>query len=435
LAVTSVQSPANSAYQVTLINGQVYLTVAKNALSSNLAYGPAVPFSFALRDAAGNTATGTTTITAVNNNLRLVNLTTGPLAGYDYSCITGSSSSDQIVGGGGGDDIFMGGRGGDLLTAGTGNETFVYGAVADSQPGSGRFDVISNFNAATATIDLSEIPGRVSSGNIKSLSSAPTTVGANSIIWYYNNSLGQTVVYVNPTNQVQKTSSRSIMKINLVGKKTSALNAGNFILPAEPSSEAPTLLVGSQSVTVNAGGTVALPINLVAADLDDQVTVTIRGLTRYETLTDNLDHKTFSGSRTTLTLAEVNSGLTLKSSYTGTGHPVNTLTVTANNTTSGETAASPSQTITVTDPAATNNEAFHGIDLSGLSLGGNSTLSHLSVGTNAAGRSTPNDDPHGHTLALQYMASSFVTASDGHDSTLMTAPPPDQQSLLSHPHA
>ena len=31
--------------------------------------------------------------------------------------------------------------------------------------------------------------------------------------------------------------------------------------------------------------------------------------------------------------------------------------------------------------------------------------------------------------------STFVTASDGHDSTLMTAPSPDQQPLLSHPHA
>jgi hypothetical protein len=130
--------------------------------------------------------------------------------------------------------------------------------------------------------------------------------------------------------------------------------------------------------------------------------------------------------------------LTLKSSYKGTGHPVNTLTVTANNTTSGETAASPSQTITVTDPPATNNAAFHGIDLSGQSLGGNSTLADFSAGTTATGSATANDDPHGHSLALlgQYMASSFVTASDGHDGSPITVPPSDQQSsLLSHPHA
>jgi len=54
----------------------------------------------------------------------------------------------------------------------------------------------------------------------------------------------------------------------------------------------------------------------------------------------------------TLTLAQVNSGLTLNSTYTGTDHPVNTLTVTAKNTAPGEKASSTSQTITVTDPPA-----------------------------------------------------------------------------------
>ena len=42
--------------------------------------------------------------------------------------------------------------------------------------------------------------------------------------------------------------------------------------------------------------------------------------------------------------------MTLHSSYTGTGQPVNTLTVTASNTTSGEGATSAAKTITVTDP-------------------------------------------------------------------------------------
>ena len=45
-------------------------------------------------------------------------------------------------------------------------------------------------------------------------------------------------------------------------------------------------------------------------------------------------------------------GLSLKSNYTGTGHPVATLTVTASNVTSGEAATSASQIVTVTDPPA-----------------------------------------------------------------------------------
>jgi hypothetical protein len=79
--------------------------------------------------------------------------------------------------------------------------------------------------------------------------------------------------------------------------------------------------------------------------------------------------------------------------------------------------------------------AFHGIDLSGLSLGGNSTLVDLSAGTNAAASSAAKDDPHGQTIALlgQYMASSFVLPSDGHSGTTI-AEPQDQQHQLSLPH-
>jgi hypothetical protein len=42
----------------------------------------------------------------------------------------------------------------------------------------------------------------------------------------------------------------------------------------------------------------------------------------------------------------------LQSSYVGTDHPVNTLTITASNTTAGESTTSAPQTITVTDPPA-----------------------------------------------------------------------------------
>jgi hypothetical protein len=68
------------------------------------------------------------------------------------------------------------------------------------------------------------------------------------------------------------------------------------------------------------------------------------------------------------------------------------------------------------------------------------TTTALAASANSAGSSgalTVSDGQHAQSPALlgQYMASSFVTTSDGHDSTLITVPPPDQQSLLSHPHA
>ena len=85
---------------------------------------------------------------------------------------------------------------------------------------------------------------------------------------------------------------------------------------------------------------------------DDTISVKISGLTKYETVTDNLDNTTFRprhGS-VTLTAAEVNSGLRLNSTYGGSGSPVNTLSVTASNATPGETGTSATQSIMVTDP-------------------------------------------------------------------------------------
>jgi len=114
--------------------------------------------------------------------------------------------------------------------------------------------------------------------------------------------------------------------------------------------EAPTLTLGSTALTLPAGGSVALPINVTAADADDTVSVTIAGLTSYETVTDGRDATVFSGTSITLTAAEVHSGLTLHSSYGGADHPVNTLTVTASNTAPNENATSAAQTISVTDP-------------------------------------------------------------------------------------
>ena len=82
------------------------------------------------------------------------------------------------------------------------------------------------------------------------------------------------------------------------------------------------------------------------------MTVNITGLPKYETITDKLDGQTFSGKNITLTAAQVDSGLVLQSNYRGGGHPVATLTLTANAkdpVTGAVTTAAP-QTITVTDP-------------------------------------------------------------------------------------
>ena len=104
-------------------------------------------------------------------------------------------------------------------------------------------------------------------------------------------------------------------------------------------------------MSVSRGQGVALGVGVSVPNAGDNVTVKITGLPKYETITDNLDHKTFRGSSITLTAAEVNSGLTLTTNYRGQGDPSATLTVTATDKT-GTPITSAAQTITVKDPPA-----------------------------------------------------------------------------------
>jgi hypothetical protein len=87
-------------------------------------------------------------------------------------------------------------------------------------------------------------------------------------------------------------------------------------------------------------------------------------LPRYETITDQLDGQTFRGNNVTLTAAQVDSGLTLTSTYRGGGHPTATLTLTASakDPATGAVATASPQTITVVDPrpvAVTTTTSSH----------------------------------------------------------------------------
>jgi hypothetical protein len=133
-------------------------------------------------------------------------------------------------------------------------------------------------------------------------------------------------------------------------------------IPVQPT--APTLTIASSSLNLPAGGSVPLGISITPASPGDNATVCVSGLTAYETITDALDHITFSGNANTLSAAEVNSGLTLNSTYTGSGQPVNTLAVTAGVTMAAGTASSAAKTITVTDPSVTTIAAAAQLDRS-----------------------------------------------------------------------
>jgi Bacterial Ig-like domain len=133
--------------------------------------------------------------------------------------------------------------------------------------------------------------------------------------------------------------------------------------------EAPALTIGNTSLTVQAGGSVALGITATPVDTDDRLSVKISGVPSYESITaptgDTVTKQQQSNGIYTWTITESTSkagtaitGLSLTSHYRGTGHPVATLTVTASDITTGETATSASQTLAVTDPPATPMAEF-----------------------------------------------------------------------------
>lgn len=123
--------------------------------------------------------------------------------------------------------------------------------------------------------------------------------------------------------------------------------------------EAPVLSISNHSINVPAGGSVALPVK-VLADADDNVQVTISGVPSFESITANDGHQPVAhrGANYTFTAGDVNAGLTLHSTYSGSGHPVNIFTLTAANLTPGEAATSAAQTIKVTDPPASSSPLY-----------------------------------------------------------------------------
>ena len=126
--------------------------------------------------------------------------------------------------------------------------------------------------------------------------------------------------------------------------------------PSTPSVTTPVLTVADPTLSVpGRGGTVDLGVKVATTDPNDSVSLNIRGLARYETITDG-HGDTFRGRNITLTQAQVDSGLTLHSYYRGSADPVDTISLraTARDPLTGAVTTSAPQRITVADaPSAT----------------------------------------------------------------------------------
>jgi hypothetical protein len=199
--------------------------------------------------------------------------------------------------------------------------------------------------------------------------------------------------------------------------------------PTSPIVDGPVVLsIAHHSVSVPAGGTVALPIRIAEFDSDDTVSVTISGLASYETVTDKFDDTVFSGSSITLSAAEVNSGLTLHSSFSGSGHPVNTLTVTATNTTAGESATTPPQTIRVTDPPASGSGSGQSV-VSESTTGMNLDQAENSIGVVSGFGTTGGTSVNSDRIDLAFINHHSQSFNYEFNSTVDTHPPGISQSI------
>ena len=69
------------------------------------------------------------------------------------------------------------------LPVGQENDTFAYRATSESQPGSGKFDTITDFTSLSDKFDFSAITGiNVIQGSV----SAGATINAHSVVWVSN---------------------------------------------------------------------------------------------------------------------------------------------------------------------------------------------------------------------------------------------------------
>ncbi|MBN9000707.1 MAG: hypothetical protein J0H75_01100, partial [Rhizobiales bacterium] len=202
--------------------------------------------------------------------------------------------------------------------------------------------------------------------------------------------------------------------------------------PVTSGATKPVLSVADDTLSVQPGGQVDLGIGVSTTDTNDFVSVYIRGLPGYESITNNLDGRTYTGNNITLSAAQVESGLVLHSSYRGSGSPTATLSVTAigKDPDTGAYASSGTKTITVTDPPGTagGSSQSSGGQFGGGQYGGGGHWSSQSGGGNSHN--------HGFALLSQYLSGGYQGRADF--GQIATASPQASswlnQSLLASPY-
>ena len=285
------------------------------------------------------------------------------------------------------------------------------GSTSGSTTGSSSSGTTSGGTTVTNPTGSTSSGTTSPSGSTGSSSSGTTSGGTTVTKPIGSTSSGTTSPSGSTGNSSSGTTSGGTTVTNPTGSTSSGGTSGTHTTtPTKP--VAPTLSVADNTLSVSPGGSVSLGIGVSVPHAGDDVTVKISGLPKYETITDNLDGKTFSGSSITLTAAQVNSGLSLSSSYRGHGHPTATLTVAATDST-GTPITSAAQTITVKDPPATTSSGTS----TATSGGGTSSGHHWHHHRSNRAVAAPTSDETSTTTSAVTSSGTSTTASDNSTSS------------------
>ena len=187
-------------------NGRVYALTGTATDTTNGLSSPASPIDVVLGASGDDTVSLATLVGAASTSVP--------------TFIYGLAGNDTINGAGMTGPLWInGGAGADTMTGGSGANFYEYGAASDST--ASAMDIITNFHAATDTIDLRGLGGHalsfVGKTGLKNL--AAYSVG-------YQSSGGNTFVVVNTTGSNQSLSATS-MRIELLGSV--GLGSGNIL--------------------------------------------------------------------------------------------------------------------------------------------------------------------------------------------------------------
>lgn len=316
-------------------------------------------------------------------------------AGQVNLTLNGGDGNDTIVGSAG-NDIVIGGRGNDVASLGAGNDTFVWnpGDGSDTVEGGAGTDTLL-FNGANVgeNVSISANGGRVRFTR----DVANITMDLNSVEHVQFNALG---------------GADNITVNDLTGTGVSQVAID---LAAQPGSG-----VGDgQADTVTINGT----------NGDDVIN-----------LTENNGVITVSGLATDVTIAGFDANDRIVINGLGGDDVINAsgltgMLFTANGGDGDDVLIGSPGSDTLSGGAGDDILIGNG-GLDTLDGGtGNNTVFNAAVNGSTTAAATSGASPSSLALLNQFMASSFVTAGDGHGATPIADPQPTQQPLLAHPHA